>query len=36
MLMNGLKLFGAPATGFMEIDSFEWAIPSDDEPDTIA
>ena len=34
--MNGLKLFGAPATGFMEIDSFEWAIPSDEELYTIA
>lgn len=34
--MNGLKLFGAPATDFMEIDSFEWAIPSDEELYTIA
>lgn len=34
--MNGLKLFGAPATGFMEIDFFEWAIPSDEELYTIA
>lgn len=36
VLTNGLKLFGAPATGFMEIDSFEWAMPSDEELYTIA
>lgn len=36
VLTNGLKLFGAPVTGFMEIDSFEWAMPSDEELYTIA